>query len=102
MSGTGRRIVGTPESCCYPRSEDSLHTMRLHTYGKGTSREHPYGCDKHCVVGLLEKPDCSWYLVQIREIQTVLYFRTEAAFAMRWLMTTRRLTLQVGELQRRH
>src|SRR6185369_10141537 len=94
MSGTGRHIVDTPESCCYPRSADSLHTMQLHTYGKGILREHPYGCDKHWAVGLLEKSDCWTYFVQIRRIQTVLYFRTEAAFARCWSMKTRPLTPQ--------
>src|SRR6476659_8985185 len=102
MSGTGRRIVDTPESCYYPRSADSVHTMQLYTCGKGTLRQHPYGYDKHWVVGLLEKSDCSTYLVQIRQIQTVLYFRTEAAFAMRWSMKTRPLTRQGEELQFRH
>src|ERR1044072_9682010 len=102
MSDTGHRIVGTLESCCYPRSADSVHTMQLHTYGKGILREHPYGCDKHWAVGLLEKSDCSTHSVQIRRIQTVLYFRTEAAFAMRWSMKKRRLTRRVEELQFRH
>src|ERR1041384_2735499 len=102
MSDKGRRIVGTPGSCCSPRSADSLHTVQLHTYGKDTLREHPYGYDKHWTEGLPEKSECSTYLLQIRQFQTVLCFRTEVVFAMRWSMKTRQLTRQVGELQFRH